>query len=219
MMPHRFDIRAEREYYKSPPTDLLITPDHLVEWQMTLCTGSSSWPALLHNQRVLEVGAGECSYLKYFLQRTTPSIYVAQDIFNERLQPAQKFGNYPGVEFIASDVLHLPFHDESFDLCMAFGLLHHIPNLQDAFSEIARVLKVGGKFIFRDPYAGNPAIWLKFKFSEFSQNEFPLFKRKIKRAIALAGLHIKHLNRFWLRFPRLPAGPWSVNIGGVAEKR
>lgn len=217
-MSQQFDVRAEREYYKSPPTDSVITPDHLVEWQMTLSTGSSSWPTLLHNQRVLEVGAGECSYLKYLLMRANPLVYIAQDIFSERMQPAQEFGNYLGADFIASDVLHLPFHNGSFDLCMAFGLLHHIPNRQDALAEIARVLKAGGKFIFRDPSADNPAIWLKYKFGEKSQNEFPLFTRQIKFDFTCAGLHILHLNLFWLRFPKLPSGPWSVNIGGLAMK-
>jgi len=114
-MPERFDIRAERQYYDTRPQDLKITPDHLVEWQMILCTGSPSWPALLHHKRVLAVGAGECSYLKHFLQRATPAVYIAQDIFSERMQIAKNIANYPWVEFIASDVLSLPFNHGYFD--------------------------------------------------------------------------------------------------------
>lgn len=57
-MYKRFDIQAERKYYETPPKKLAITPDRLVEWQMKLCTGSSSWPALLNQKRVLEVENG-----------------------------------------------------------------------------------------------------------------------------------------------------------------
>lgn len=43
------------------------------------------------------------------------------------------------------------FSDNSFDVVTCFGVLHHIPNVSKVMSEIHRVLKPGGHFIFREP--------------------------------------------------------------------
>jgi SAM-dependent methyltransferase len=218
-MSKTFDIKAEQYYYnKLSPTKLLITPERIVNLQMELCTGNPSWRLLLEDKAVLEVGSGECSYINTFLKVSTPFRYVAQDIFWERMMIAKNEGGYHKVDFVASDVLNLPFESQSFDLCLAFGLLHHIPNMKDALIEIARVLKVGGFFIFRDPYAQNPLIWLKFKLYHYSENESPISWRRIKEGLKYANFKIVNMSRFWLRYPKLPPGPWSVNIGGLVQK-
>lgn len=45
----------------------------------------------------------------------------------------------------------IPFEENTFDLITCFGVLHHIANVSYVFSEIHRVLKPGGIFIFREP--------------------------------------------------------------------
>jgi SAM-dependent methyltransferase len=112
----------------------------------------------------------------------------------------------------------LPFNNSEFDLILAFGILHHIPSINKALAEIVRVMKVNGLFIFRDPCSENPMVWLKYKLCHKSANEFPISRKDIKVAFRATGMSIVYLNRFWLRFPWLPAGLWSVNLGGVARK-
>ncbi|MBO0841427.1 MAG: class I SAM-dependent methyltransferase, partial [Sciscionella sp.] len=46
----------------------------------------------------------------------------------------------------------LPYADASFDLVVGHAVLDHIPDLDQAFAEIMRVLKPGGRFVF----AGEP---------------------------------------------------------------
>ena len=41
--------------------------------------------------------------------------------------------------------------DESVDLVVAIGVLHHIPNVETVVAELARVLKPGGSAIIREP--------------------------------------------------------------------
>ena len=57
------------------------------------------------------------------------------------------------VETVACDAEQLPFEDASFDLVFGHAVLHHLPNLDRAFSEFRRVLRPGGAMAF----AGEPS--------------------------------------------------------------
>ena len=52
------------------------------------------------------------------------------------------------VRTAAAEAETLPFGDESFDLVFGHAVLHHIPDLAQAFSEFARVLRPGGTLAF-----------------------------------------------------------------------
>ena len=43
------------------------------------------------------------------------------------------------------------FPDHHFDLAVAFGVLHHIPNVSDVVAEVFRTLEPGGIFLIREP--------------------------------------------------------------------
>jgi len=57
------------------------------------------------------------------------------------------------VTTVPSDAERLPFADASFDLVIGHAILHHIPDLGQAFREFARVLAPGGTVLF----AGEPS--------------------------------------------------------------
>ena len=46
---------------------------------------------------------------------------------------------------------HLPFSDSSFDGVVAMNVLHHVPNLGNVVSELARVLRPGCRAVFAEP--------------------------------------------------------------------
>lgn len=48
------------------------------------------------------------------------------------------------------DITAIQAEDHSFDAVVDFAVLHHIPNWQAAVSEIRRVLKPGGRFLFEE---------------------------------------------------------------------
>ncbi|MCH9816565.1 MAG: methyltransferase domain-containing protein [Actinomycetia bacterium] len=52
-----------------------------------------------------------------------------------------------------ADAEQLPYPDNTFDLVCGHAVLHHIPDLDQAFREILRVLRPGGRFVF----AGEPS--------------------------------------------------------------
>lgn len=61
--------------------------------------------------------------------------------------PADALANLNNIEFIKTSLLSLPFPDNSFDLVVSSGVLHHTVDPEKCFKEMARVLKPGGIFI------------------------------------------------------------------------
>lgn len=57
------------------------------------------------------------------------------------------------VDAQVADAEALPFENRSFDLVLGHAVLHHIPDLEKAFSEFYRVLRPGGLIVF----AGEPS--------------------------------------------------------------
>ena len=59
----------------------------------------------------------------------------------------QEFGN---MTFVIGEAGELPFLDNSFSIVISRLAFHHFPDVNRPFSEMARVLKSGGKFVFID---------------------------------------------------------------------
>lgn len=53
--------------------------------------------------------------------------------------------------FVQGDATQLPVADASFDTVLMLGGIHHVNDRDKLFGEIARILKPGGCFIFREP--------------------------------------------------------------------
>jgi SAM-dependent methyltransferase len=80
---------------------------------------------------------------------------IAFDLTPEMLGTAAKLAReraLPHFETRLGDAESLPFADESFDLVTCRLAFHHFPNQEDAFREMARVLRVGGWFGFTDNF-------------------------------------------------------------------
>jgi SAM-dependent methyltransferase len=105
--------------------------------------------------RSLEIGAGTGYFSLNLLQAGVVERAVATDISPGMLTTltanAQRLGLE--VETRTADAEALPFEDASFDLVFGHAVLHHLPDLDQAFSEIHRVLRPGGTFLF----AGEPS--------------------------------------------------------------
>jgi len=60
-----------------------------------------------------------------------------------------------GLDVVEGSATELPFADNSFDVCCSFKVLAHIPAINTALSEMARVVKPGGVVIaeFYNPHS------------------------------------------------------------------
>jgi ubiquinone/menaquinone biosynthesis C-methylase UbiE len=107
------------------------------------------WPERPYGD-ALEIGAGTGYFSLNLMQAGAIARATATDISPGMLATLEANAERLGlsVKTMATDAETLPFADESFDLVFGHAVLHHIPDLDQAFSEFARVLRPGGTVAF-----------------------------------------------------------------------
>jgi ubiquinone/menaquinone biosynthesis C-methylase UbiE len=101
-------------------------------------------------QDFLEVGCGSGAVSNYIAKKFSLNV-TGTDIDPDQIRLAeQNSGNLPNARFLEADATNLPFQDNDFDVVLSFGVMHHISNWLDALTEISRVLRTGGYFVYWD---------------------------------------------------------------------
>lgn len=99
-------------------------------------------------KRVLEIGLGEGSDSERLIRNGAYWSGVdltAESI--ERVRTRLMLRNLTHDELQQGSVLALPFPDDSFDMVFSHGVLHHVPDIEQAQHEIYRVLRPGGELV------------------------------------------------------------------------
>jgi ubiquinone/menaquinone biosynthesis C-methylase UbiE len=113
---------------------------------------------------LLDAGCGYCYHTRRLAN--TQLTITGVDFSKAALEQAEKTLTEAGlvgrVKLEQADLTALPFPDGSFDHVLMWGVLMHIPEAENALSELARVLKPGGKFVL----AENNARSLEVRFLE-----------------------------------------------------
>jgi SAM-dependent methyltransferase len=106
--------------------------------------------------RSLEVGAGTGYFTLNLLRDGLIGEAACSDLSPGMLATLRANARRLGLEVQTetADAERLPFASASFDLVLGHAVLHHIPDLQRAFAEFARVLAPGGTLLF----AGEPSL-------------------------------------------------------------
>ena len=95
--------------------------------------------AEIHPERVLDAGCGNGD----FAALIAASVVVCVDKSEAAVAKARDRGLHAEV----ADIERLPFGDAEFDLVTCNWVLYHLADLDAALSEIARVLRPGGRFV------------------------------------------------------------------------
>lgn len=105
--------------------------------------------------RALEIGAGTGYFSLNLLQTGVVEHATCTDISPGMVSTLGANARRLGLEVktVRADAESLPFADHSFDLVIGHAVLHHLPDLGRAFSELHRVLAPGGRIAF----AGEPS--------------------------------------------------------------
>jgi ubiquinone/menaquinone biosynthesis C-methylase UbiE len=115
--------------------------------------GTSGWPY----GNVLEVGCGTGFFLLNLKLAGVIDHGHVTDLSPGMVEAAQGNARKLGFEVTGrvADAERIPYDDATFDLVVGHAVLHHIPDVEQTFREVLRVLKPGGRFVF----AGEPTKW------------------------------------------------------------
>ncbi len=124
-------------------------------WLRELRQKTATLARLQPGEKVLDVGCGTGTLAIEVQQRvgaTGRAFGVdpgGQQIARARFKAARR--NLP-VDFKVGVIEHLDFHDQTFDAVVSTLMMHHLPDdlRRQGLSEIARVLKPGGRLVIAD---------------------------------------------------------------------
>jgi SAM-dependent methyltransferase/uncharacterized protein YbaR (Trm112 family) len=100
--------------------------------------------SLTGKEKILEIGA--CFSYTSFKFAQKGCAVVATDISNY-LKVSNLFIEQAYFDRIFSDMHHIPFTDNTFNIVFGAAVLHHSKDLKKVFGEIYRVLKPGGRLV------------------------------------------------------------------------
>ena len=93
---------------------------------------------------ILDAGCGTGRHIQDLLAWTSPSKIVGVDLSEPMLDMARRHNPGPHCEFVRSNLLTLPFPDNSFDAVVAIWVLETMGNPGRAVQEFLRVIKPDG---------------------------------------------------------------------------
>lgn len=147
---------------------------------------------LPENSKILEIGAGTGANFKFY---PTSKCAVASEISIKMLEIAQNKTNE--IRLVQANAETLPFAANSFDAAFATLVFCSIPNPENAFAELKRIIKPDGKIILLEHVRPNGLLGFLFDFL----NIFTVvliedhFNRKTTKLAESAGLKILEIKQ------------------------
>jgi SAM-dependent methyltransferase len=109
---------------------------------------------LTPDSRVLDLGCGRGGVVELFWRDVKLAAGLDPD------SPSLTEHRAQGMPILRGVGEHLPFAGESFDLVVCLWVLEHVRQPLTVLSEVARVLRPGGHFVFLTPNLRNPLLLL-----------------------------------------------------------
>jgi ubiquinone/menaquinone biosynthesis C-methylase UbiE len=107
---------------------------------------------------ILDVGSGAGQIAKHLLDFSDPGTQITcTDLSQPMLRRAQRRLKSDRPTFVTADLSCLPFADESFDGVTCGYVIEHLPDPSVGLSEMARVMRVGGRMLLlatEDSFSG-----------------------------------------------------------------
>jgi SAM-dependent methyltransferase len=139
----------------------------------------------LSGAQVLEVSCGHGGGASYLMRTLHPASYTGLDLNAVGIDFCRKRHSLPGLDFVQGNAESLPFADQSFDAVINVEASHCYPNLAGFLTEVARVLRPGGHFLYTDLRAGEDvARWE----ATFDQVPMRLLSQSVINAEVMRGL-------------------------------
>jgi SAM-dependent methyltransferase len=113
-------------------------------WSARLALPFLDFAGTRDGERVLDVGCGTGHLSQAVVERSMPSAVVAIDLAPAYIDFAKSRNRDPRVTFDIGDACAMKFADHAFDRVLSLLVLHFVPQVALAVSEMRRVAKPGG---------------------------------------------------------------------------
>jgi ubiquinone/menaquinone biosynthesis C-methylase UbiE len=138
-----------KEVYGGPQGAFLATASHLsmhIQFGRRLIRTRKF--DLRGMQSILDVGSGAGQIAQHLLEFSDPDAKITcTDLSQQMLRRARNRLKSSRPAFVVADVTALPFADGSFDGITCGYVLEHVPDAPQGLSELARVLRTGGRML------------------------------------------------------------------------
>ena len=104
----------------------------------------------LHGKKVLEVSCGHGGGASYLARSLEPASYTGLDLNSTGIEFCQRRHVVESLDFLQGDAQNLLFADHTFDAVLNVEASHCYPDFPRFLTEVARVLRPGGHFLYAD---------------------------------------------------------------------
>lgn len=154
---------------------------------------SAMEPTLRQSPRlgtIVDIGCGVGAPAAYLAGHYDRYIGIDQSV--EMIAAARVFNrDQAGAEFIADNVKTAVLPDNTADLILSVGALHHMTELNEVMAHLVQIARPGARFVVIEPQNGNPIIqrlrWLRGKIDKGYSTDQIFFSRQ-----ELAALFQRH---------------------------
>jgi len=104
----------------------------------------------LKDKIIVEVGSGRGGGANFIARYHKPKLITGVDLSPNAVSLCNKSYNLDNLNFLVGDSAKLPFEDNSVDVIFNVESSHCYPSIPDFISEVCRVLKPDGHFLYCD---------------------------------------------------------------------
>ena len=137
-------------YEEEPPVGIKLSPADEPNRVCIQLYHHVATQALLAGREVLEVSCGHGGGAAWLVRTLQPKRYTALDLNPAGIEFCQQHHRVDGLEFVRGDAENLPFEGASFDAVINVEASHCYPRFSRFLTEVARVLRPGGHFLYAD---------------------------------------------------------------------
>jgi ubiquinone/menaquinone biosynthesis C-methylase UbiE len=137
-------------YEENPAMGIALATDDAPNRYWIQLYHSTVAPVDLSGRTVLEVSCGHGGGASYLMRTQHPTSYTGLDFNADGVAFCRERHRLPGLDFIHGDAENLPLPDESIDAVVNIEASHAYGHLPRFLTEVARVLRPGGHFLYAD---------------------------------------------------------------------
>ena len=117
------------------------------------------------NSKILDIGCGGGKFLKYLSEVSDTYTLFGLDHSEEMIALSERVNQAAiaqnRLKLFTGSVTEIPLDDSSLDWVTAFETVQFWPDINQSFSEVARALKSGGRFLIINYYPREGSKWWK----------------------------------------------------------